>query len=98
MSTLLFYLIIGLFVAMIFVNVYFRMKVLKVYKTLVKNRVQFDSSHIFNPKKMESEILPRYPKFKDEILLFSSHITYSIKIACVLIILIVLAGLMLKNM
>jgi len=98
MSTLFFYLIIGLFIAMIFLNVYFRMKVLKVYKKLIQNKVQFDSSHIFNPKKMEREILPLYPEQREDILLFSSHITYSIKMACILIFLITTAGLLLKRM
>ncbi|MEZ4982255.1 MAG: hypothetical protein R2769_11850 [Saprospiraceae bacterium] len=43
--------VIGLFVAMLFVNVYFRVKVLKTYKVLVKNRVEFGAAHIFNKKK-----------------------------------------------
>jgi len=98
MSEILIYLIIGLFVAMLFLNVYFRAKVLKVYKTLVQNEVQFDSSHIFSPKKMEKEVLPKYPKHKDDILLFVSHIQYSIKMACVLIVLITAAGFILKRM
>ncbi len=97
MSQLLIYLVIGLFVAMIFLNVYFRMKVLKVYKKLVQNEVQFDNSHIFSPSKMESEILPRYPKHKDDILLFVSHIKYSLKMASVLIVLIFAAGLILNR-
>ncbi len=97
MSQLLIYLVIGLFVAMIFLNVYFRMKVLKVYKKLVQNEVQFDNSHIFSPKKMKSEILPRYPKHKDDILLFVSHIKYSLKMASVLILLIFVAGLILNR-
>ena len=59
--------IIGLFVAMLFVNVYFRAKVLKSYKILVQNRVEFDTKHILNPQKMKDEVLPKYPKFRTEI-------------------------------
>jgi len=98
MGELLIYIVIGLFVAMLFLNVYFRAKVLKVYKRLVQNRVQFDSSHIFSPSKMEQEVLPKYPQYKDDILLFVSHIKYSIKMASVLIVLITIAGLILKRM
>jgi len=82
---------------MLFLNVYFRAKVLKVYKTLVQNKVQFDSSHILNPKKMELEILPKYPKHREDILTFVSHIKFSIRIACILIVLITIAGLILKR-
>lgn len=96
MYTLLISLVVGLFVAMLFVNVYFRVKVFKVYKTLVQNRVEFSAKHIFNSKLMEKEILPKYPKQAADIKLFSSHIKYSINMASVLIVLIILIGLVLK--
>ncbi|MBL7776251.1 MAG: hypothetical protein JNK89_09625, partial [Saprospiraceae bacterium] len=67
MFILLVSIIIGLFVAMLFVNLYFRAKVLKVYGVLVRNKVQFGAAHIFNRQKLEDEILPRYPQFTAEI-------------------------------
>lgn len=84
--------IIGLFVAMLFLNLYFRMKVLQVYKVLVQNNVEFGASHIFNKKKMEQEILPKYPKHRKDIETFVSHIQYSIRMASVLVALITLFG------
>ena len=84
--------IIGLFVAMLFVNVYFRVKVMKSYKVLVQNRVEFETKHLLNPQKMKEEVLPKYPKFSTEIETFSNHIRYSIKMATVLIVLITLFG------
>lgn len=92
MYSLLISLVIGFFVAMLFLNIYFRVKVLKSYKVLVKNKVEFDSSHMLNRKKLESEILPKYPKFRKEILDFNNHIRYSIRIAIGLILLISVAG------
>lgn len=92
MYKLLILLVIGLFIAMLFVNVYFRVKVMKTYKRLVQNRVEFGAAHIFNKKKMEAEILPRYPKHKDDILAFVNHIKYSINMASVLIALITIFG------
>lgn len=92
MFELLVFIIIGLFVGMLFLNIYFRVKVLKAYKVLVQNQVEFKAIHLFNSKKMEEEVLPHYPQFKTEILTFSSHIQYSIKMATVLIILITLFG------
>lgn len=84
--------IIALFVAMLFLNVYFRVKVMKAYKVLVQHRIEFDTKHLLNPKKMREEVLPKYPKFKTEIETFSNHIIYSIKMATVLIVLITLFG------
>ncbi len=85
-------LIIGLFVAMLFVNVYFRVKVMKSYKILVQNRVEFGASHLFNKQKMEEEIYPKYPEQKENIETFVNHMQYSIKMASVLAALITLFG------
>ncbi|MEL6638908.1 MAG: hypothetical protein AAFW73_09140 [Bacteroidota bacterium] len=92
MYLLLVALIIGLFVAMLFLNLYFRMKVLRVYRVLVKNRVEFGASHILNPRKMEQEIYPRYPQQRENIALFVRHIRYSTQMAIVLVVLITLFG------
>lgn len=92
MFKVLAFFIIGLFVAMLFVNVYFRAKVLKTYGRLVRNRVEFGAAHIFNKKKMEEEILPKYPHMRQDILDFTNHMQYSIKMASVLIVLITLFG------
>ena len=85
-------LIIGLFVAMLFLNLYFRVKVLKVYRRLVQNEVEFGARHIFNKTKMEEEIFPRYPQHQEDIQTFVSHIRYSISMATVLALLITLFG------
>ena len=77
---------------MLFVNVYFRVKVLKSYKTLIQNRVDFDAVHIMNKEKLREEILPKYPHLKGEIETFVNHIHYSIKMASVLIFLITAFG------
>ena len=92
MYILLISIVIGLFVAMLFVNLYFRAKVLKVYGVLVRNRVQFGAAHIFNRQKLEEEILPRYPKFRNEIESFVRHMRYSIRMATVLLVLITAFG------
>ena len=77
-------LVIGLFVAMLFLNIYFRVKVFKAYKNLVQNKVEFGAAHIFNKKRMETEIYPKYPEMVSEIQTFVSHIQFSIKMATVL--------------
>ncbi|MCC6460259.1 MAG: hypothetical protein IT260_07295 [Saprospiraceae bacterium] len=92
MYILLSAIIIGLFVAMLFVNIYFRARVLKVYGVLVRNRVQFGAVHIFSRQKLEEEVLPKYPQFKSEIETFIRHMRYSIQMATVLIFLITAFG------
>lgn len=92
MYLLLVSVVIGLFVAMLFLNVYFRVKVLRTYRKLVENRVEFGAAHLFNRDKMEAEILPRYPHMRREIETFASHMRYSIRMATVLIALITLFG------
>ncbi len=92
MYNLLLSIVIGLFVAMLFVNLYFRAKVLKVYGILVRNKVEFGAAHIFSRQKLEAEILPRYPQFRKEIESFVHHMRYSIQMASVLIVLITAFG------
>ena len=92
MFVLLVTIVIGLFIAMLFVNIYFRVKVLKTYKVLVQNEVEFGAKHLFNKQKMEEEVYPNYPHMQKEIETFTSHIRYSMKMATVLIALITLFG------
>jgi hypothetical protein len=92
MQTLLLSIVIGLFVAMLFVNLYFRAKVFKVYGILVRNKVEFGAAHIFNRARLEAEILPRYPQFKNEIETFIRHMRYSIRMASILLFLITAFG------
>ena len=92
MFVLLVSIVIGLFIAMLFVNLYFRVKVLKSYRKLVNARVEFGASHIFNRKKMETEVYPRYPHMRQEIETFANHIRYSMRMATILIALITLFG------
>jgi hypothetical protein len=92
MYILLVSIVIGLFVAMLFLNVYFRARVLKVYGVLTRNKVEFGAAHIFNRARLEKEILPRYPQFRDEIETFIRHMRYSIRMASVLIALITAFG------
>lgn len=92
MFILLVSIIAGLFIALLFLNLYFRAKVFKVYGVLVRNRVEFGAAHIFNRKKLEEEILPRYPQFRQEIETFIRHMRYSIRMATVLLVLITAFG------
>ena len=91
------FLIIGIFLALLFLNIYFRVKVFKLYKILVQNKIEFGSSHIFNKTKMQNEIIVKHPKFSKEIFGFVGHIKKSLIIALVLVILITIMGVILRN-
>lgn len=92
MQEILTALIIGLFVAMVAVNVYFRVKVMKAYNKLSRNKVQFGFKDILNKEKLRKEVIPKYPHMEKEILDFSNHIQYSIKMGTVLVALITAFG------
>jgi hypothetical protein len=80
------------FAALFSVVVYFRIRVLKAYGILIRNRVQFDIQHVFNKKRLESEILPKYPDQKKEILAFVYGIRLSITMVTVLMFVITFCG------
>jgi ABC-type transporter Mla maintaining outer membrane lipid asymmetry permease subunit MlaE len=82
----------GLFAAMLFLNIYIRVKAFKYYKKLVQARVEFGASHIFNKEKMAAEIYPKYPQSRADIEAFVNHIRRSISMATVLTALITLFG------
>jgi hypothetical protein len=77
---------------MLFLNLYFRAKVFRVYGVLVRNKVAFSAVHLFNRKRLEEEVLPRYPQFRREIETFIRHMRYSMRMATVLLFLITAFG------
>lgn len=68
------------------------MKVMKSYKYLSKNNIEFSIGHIFNHEKLKTEILPHYPNHQNKILEFANQIQYSIKLAGLIVIGIIVAG------
>jgi hypothetical protein len=89
MFVLLVSIVVTLFVAMLFLNVYFRVKVFKSYKVLVQNDIKFNSAHFFNKEKMEKEVIAQH---RESIELFVSYMKKSINMATVLIALITIFG------
>ncbi len=92
MYVLLITIIIGLFAGLLFLNIYFRVKVIRIYRKLVENRVQFGAAHFFNPVRLEEEVMQKYPEQRENIETFISHIRYSMRLATILIALITLFG------
>lgn|SRR5210317_553751 len=84
--------VIALFAAMLFINIYFRIKVIKHFRNITKAGVEFGAKHVFNQTKLESEVIPRYPESKNDILAFSKHLKMAMKLASILFTLICLLG------
>lgn len=98
MYTFSFTMIVAAFVGVLFLNIFFRVKVLKIYKYLVQHEVNFTTTHFFNEEKMNEEVLKRYPQHKQQILEFVSLIKRSMTMASILIAIIILFGfLLLRN-
>ncbi len=92
MFVLLITIVIALFLAMLFVNIYFRAKVLRAYKVLVRNNVDFTPAQIFSKQRVEEEIVPSYPASAEAIRDFSNYLQRSIRMATVLLLLITIFG------
>ena len=90
MKSILVVVILAIFVGIVFLNLYFRIKVLHYYRKLRDSNVMFEPSHLLNRAKLEAEVLPHYPQHRADILAFSDHIRFSLRCASALIILITL--------
>ncbi len=73
------------FVAILSLNIYFRVKVLRNYRTLVRNRIYFETGHFFDRRRMETEVIARNPEFRETIEAFRDNILFSMKCAGALI-------------
>jgi len=92
MRNLLIAIVCVLFVLMLGVNLYFRAKVLRAYRVLVRNRVDFTPAQIFSSQRVEDEIIPEYPAQAAAIRQFSGYLQRSIKMTTVLMALITAFG------
>lgn len=92
MRLLLITIVCILFVMMLGVNLYFRAKVLRAYRKLVQDEVDFTPAQIFSKLRVEDEIVPKYPDSAEAIRNFSNYLQRSIKMTTVLMALITAFG------
>jgi len=84
-----------LFLLVLVFNLFLRLKVLKHYRVLTKNRVDFSMKQMLNEKLLKEEVLPKYPKHRDTILSFSRNVKRSMGIASIILIFIIFFALQL---
>lgn len=82
----------SLFLLLLLLNVFIRVRVLRLYRRLVKDEVDFQPVHFFNQQKLEEEVLPNYPEHKEGILKFIKLVRFSMTMASIIIILILVFG------
>ena len=73
-------------------NIYLRMVVFKAYNKLVKNKVNFTPKQMMNKQLLESEVIPKYPDFEDDIRSFLQKINISIYVGIVMLAIILFLG------
>lgn len=79
------------FVGMLGVNVYFRARVLRAYRELVRAGVEFDGRDMLTATRID-ELVRRYPEHEGALRRFTGGIRRSMRLASALIALIALLG------
>ena len=91
MQTVLIAAIAVAFCGMLGVNVYFRARVLRAYRTLARAGVEFDGRDMLTAARLE-ELVRRYPEHELALRAFTGGIRRSMSMASGLIVLIALLG------
>jgi len=95
-TNLLSFIAIG-FIILLSFNLYLRLSVFKYYRILSKQNVDFSMSQLLSKKRITEEVLPRYPKYKDEISKLSRNVRISIRLASVILVGIIVLGIVIMR-
>jgi len=92
------YLLVAFFLALLILNFYFKKEILKHYRVLYQNRVEFSLSHIFDKKRMDVEVISKYPGQKADIVAFADKIRKSLFYGGMLLLAIITVAVILKTL
>ncbi|MFZ1703358.1 MAG: hypothetical protein WAT79_03375 [Saprospiraceae bacterium] len=92
MPQIITYFIAGFFAALLFLNLFFRWKVIKIYKNLVNKKVEFKSVDILKSDKKMAVVYATYPDSVEDIKRFIRYIRISVGMAVLIVLLITLLG------
>ena len=81
-----------LLIILLALNVVLRLYVFKLYRTLLKEEIDFEPKHFFNQNKLEDEVIPRYPEHADVIRSFVKWVQFSMTMASIMLVLILYLG------
>jgi len=81
-----------LFGGFFLLNMYFRIKVWKSWRVLSRHGVEFAARDIFSGQKLRA-VIDRYPEHKEDILNYAKHMQFSLWLASVFVVLIIIFGI-----
>ncbi len=84
--------VISIFVVLLVINLFFRIKILRIYHRLVAGEVDFPPSYILNKEKLQNEIVPKYPLYEKEIMGLHKVLKTSLGVAFVVFIISLFIG------
>lgn len=84
----------GLVGAMIFVNIYFRLKVIRIYKALIQSGISVSPGQLLSRTKMENELISKYPRHRELLLDLRKQIIRSLALAATLWLVVLAIGLL----
>ena len=82
----------AIFAVFLVFNLYFRLKLLKLYRILMREEVEFPTAYLLKPDKLKQEIVPKYPHMEKEIMGFSKHMRRSLLVAFIVFVLSLVMG------
>ena len=85
------------FFILLLLNVFIRVRVLKIYRRLVQREVDFEPVHFFDRQRLEQEIIPKYPDDEENIRSFIKLVRFSMTMASIILVLIIYFGFQLFN-
>lgn len=84
--------IVVLFVILLGLNIYFKANILKAYKMLLNNNVDFSIGQLLNKNKLHQQVLPKYPAYKAQITTLASKLKFAVVFAITIILVLILLG------
>lgn len=84
------------FVLIILINLYFRIKVIKHYKYLINNRIEFNLGDIFNSKNLEKVIQDQNADHRYHISSFAKYLKIGVYLTCAVVVLIAILFVWMK--
>jgi hypothetical protein len=83
-----------LFAGFFILNMYFRIKVFRHYRILMTNKIEFGTAEIFSDVRMQA-VIDKHPQQKDAIRRFCMNMRFTMWMATVFVILVIILGFVL---
>ena len=80
------------FAALLVFNIYFRLKSFRTFKKLAENNIYFTRDHVFDPQRLENEILGKHPDHRELILSHVKSMKTSMLISTLCVFVLTLCG------